>query len=271
MTSIRNVLLFYFLLHSSFLLAQNYNFQSLHVIKQTTTWIEVDKMQHLYTISEEHQLNKYDSKGNLLYQYNENSLGRISAVDVSNPFTILVYFDDYATIVLLDRTLSEIRRQDLSDLNIAQIQAIGIASDNNIWLFDNNTYTLKKIDAQNQVLQESPDLSMLITEAVAPTRLVEHNNRVYLNAPDAGVLVFDIFGNYAKSIDIFGIDYFQLFKGQLFFTENEKFKSYHLQSFEIHEIKLPTDSKNLLQVCIAQERLYIRYKDRVEILRIQKK
>lgn len=251
--------------------AQEYQFIPKKNIAKQTRWIEVDQMKHLYLIENDHSLLKYNTEGTLLYQYNENSLGQISYIDVSNPFRILVYYDDYATVVLLDRTLSELKRHDLSDLDIPQVQALATASDNNIWIFDNNSYTLKKVDNQNQTLVESPDLSLLLTETIDPNRLVEYNGRVYLNSPNLGILVFDVFGNYIKTIDVLDLDYFQLYEGQLFYVENNEFKSYHLLSFQTKKISIPTSEKKLQQVCIVQNFIYQRSTEEIQIFHLKRK
>ena len=251
--------------------AQEYTFKELKSIPKTSRWIEVDKMKQLYLIENAHTLLKYNSEGELLYQFNENSLGELSYIDVSNPFRILVYYNDYATVLFLDRTLSEIQRHDLSDLDIPEVRALGTASDNNIWIFDNNTYTLKKVNSQNKVVAESSDLSLLLTEALDPNRLIESNSRVYLNSPNLGILVFDVFGNYIKTIEILNLDYFQVYEEQIFYVEDKKFKTYHLLSFFTKEIKMPILGEKLEQLCIAQERLYIKHPNEIRIITLRKK
>jgi len=251
--------------------AQEYSFKELKSIPKTSRWMEVDKMKQLYLIEDAHTVLKYSPDGDLLYQFNENSLGEISYIDVSNPFRVLVYYNDYATVLFLDRTLSEIQRHDLSDLDIPEVRALGTASDNNVWLFDNNTYTLKKINSQNEVLAESPDLSLLLTDVLDPNRLIEANARVYLNSPNLGILVFDVFGNYIKTINLLNLDYFQVYEGQIFYVEDKKFKSYHLLSFLTKEIKMPVIEAKLEQLCIAQERLYIKYVNKIDVIVIKKK
>lgn len=257
-----------FSLHST---AQNYEFKPLKTIDKKVRWIEVDKMKFLYLIENEHTLLKYSPDGNLLYQFNENSLGEISYIDISNPFRILVYFQSYATVIILDRTLSESQRLDLSNLNLPQVQALGIASDNNIWLFDNNSYTLKKINAQNNTIAESTDLSLLLSDEIIPNRLIEYENKVYLNSPNLGILVFDNFGTYIKTIELLNLDYFQLYEGQLFYVEDKVFKNYHLFSFQTQNILLPIIEAKLEQLCIAQEYLYIKYANEIKIFSIIKK
>lgn len=256
---------------SSCLLAQSHDFKRIYRLERTAEQIQVDKMKQLYLLENAYSLSKYSPTGDFLYRYNENNLGEISFVDVSNPLRVMVYYDDYTTLVLLDRTLSEVQRHDLSELDLAQVQALGLASDNNIWLFDNNTYTLKKIDAQNQVLAESVDLSLLLTENITPTLLLEKAARVYLNAPDAGILVFDIFGNYIKTIEITGLDAFQVYDEQLFYVQDQELYSYHLKTFFTQKIELPILEKNLKQVYVNQNIIYLHYKNYVDIIGLKKK
>ncbi|MDC0230576.1 hypothetical protein OAK19_01285 [Aureispira] len=250
---------------------QDYNFSPIQTINKKVRWMEVDKMKQLYLIKDDHSLLKYDSDGKFICQFNENTLGEISFIDISNPFRILVYYNDYATVVFLDRTLSEIQRHDFSDLDIPQIQAICTASDNNIWLFDNNSYTLKKVNNQNDILLESADLNLLISEGLIPNRMIEFETKVYLNSPNIGILVFDVFGNYIKTLDIKELDFFQLYEGQIFYVKNKSFKTYHLLSFLTEEIKLPIIEEGLKQLCIAQERLYLRYSNDIKIVALEKK
>lgn len=271
--SINMPTLFFFVAILSFYnaAAQGYNFKPLPAIEQSARWMEVDKMKNLYLVLNDHTLLKYSPTGELLYRFNENTLGEITYVDISNPFRILVYYKDYTTIVFLDRTLSETRRHDLSTFDIPQVQALGTASDNNIWLFDNNTFTLKKISTQNQVIAESTDLNLLLSDDINPNRVIEFDSKVYMNAPNIGILVFDIFGTYIKTITLPDLDYFQLYEGQIFYVENKIFKVYNLFSFQTEEINLPVLEDNLQQVCIAQEHLYIKYADRINIFALSKK
>ena len=100
---------------------------------------------------------------------------------------------------------------------------------------------------------------------------MEYDNRVYLNAPDIGILVFDIFGNYIKAIDILGLDYFQLYENQLFYVEDETLQSYHLLSFFKQKIELPILKPHLQQLFISQELLYLNYQLNTEIYQLKKK
>lgn len=251
--------------------AQDYESKLLQNIEHQTRWMEVDKMKHLYLVQDEHTILKYSADGELLFRYNENNLGQISVLDVTNSFRILVYYEDFNTVVFLDRTLSEIQRFDLSDFEIWQTQAIGLASDNNLWIFDNNSYTVKKIDNSGEVITESDDLTLFLSKAPNPNRIIEFNDRLYLNSPNLGIIVFDLYGTYIKTIEIPDLDYFQLHNGQIFYIQDKSIKSYHLLSFLEKKINLTLTKPNLEQLCIAQERLYLKYPNKTSIFRLKEK
>lgn len=242
------------------------------VLEKAVQRLETDELQRLYLIQNDYELVQCDAKGTPLYTFNENTLGPISYIDVRNPFRILVYYDDYATAVFLDRTLSELQRYDLSQLNLPQIQALGMASDNNLWLYDNGTATLKKIDQSDQVLVESLELDLLLNIPLNPIRVLEANNQVYLHDPNIGIMVFDVFGAFIKTIRIpETVTYFQFQDEQLFYTQDNILYSYHPLSLLTQAIQLPILKENTQQVCINQQLLYVRYPNRVELFRLSKK
>ena len=249
-----------------------YQFKHLVTLSQKVQHLELDELQRLYLIQNDYELVLCDPKGTPLYTFNENTLGPITHIDARNPFRILVYYDDYATVVFLDRTLSELQRYDLSGLGLPQIQALGMASDNYLWIFDNDQYTLKKIDQSDEVLVESLELNLLFEEALDPIRVLEANNAVYLHDPQQGLLVFDLFGGYVKTIPLpESVTYFQWQNEQLLYTHQNTLHAYQPLSFLTQDIPLSIIKDDAQQVCVAQSLLYVRYPDRVEIFRLSKK
>lgn len=264
------ILLFCTILLQSVLNAQQDVLKAIE-IEQSTRFIEIDHMNQLYCVSGDYSIYKYNEEGELLYTFSENRLGQISQLDVSNPLRVLVYFSDFTTLIYLDRTLSEISRQDLSTIDFAQTQTIAQASDNNIWFFDNERYTLKKINEQNNVIFESNDLNLLLETDIYPVKLKEFDLQLYLNAPENGILVFDLFGNFIKTIGIQSLEYFQLLENQLFYLKDGRFKSYNLTSFKHTELNIPLPWDEALQVCIGQEKIYLRKRNKVSIYTYTKK
>ncbi len=70
-------------------------------------------------------------------EYKNVSLGKITRADIQNPLLIVLFYEQFNTIVLLDNQLNEIRRIDFGDHEDQLIvRAAGLASQNRLWLFD---------------------------------------------------------------------------------------------------------------------------------------
>ena len=81
---------------------------------------------------------------------------------------------------------------------------------------------------------------LLLNRRVAPNYLREHNQRVYVNDPAVGVLVFDVFGKYLKTLPITGVDRFHFSGPRLFyFSEDRGWESFHLETLFTRSLPVP--------------------------------
>lgn len=71
------------------------------------------------------------------WQYKNLSLGKISKVDLQNPLNIILFYDTFNTIILLDNQLNETKKINLSE-NTTPIlaTAIGLAFGNRLWIYN---------------------------------------------------------------------------------------------------------------------------------------
>jgi hypothetical protein len=85
----------------------------------------------------------FKKSNNTFFQYKNLSLGKITRVDLQNPLRILLFYQDFNTVVALDSQLSEIQKINLSE-NLPGITAtaVGVASQNCYWIFDMVTLQL---------------------------------------------------------------------------------------------------------------------------------
>lgn len=71
------------------------------------------------------------------WQYKNLVLGKITKVDFLNPLKILLFYEDFNTVIMLDNQLNEIQKINFSDNSAPlMIGAIGIASQNRLWIYD---------------------------------------------------------------------------------------------------------------------------------------
>jgi hypothetical protein len=176
---------------------------------------------------------------------------------------LTVYYPDFMVAVTLDRFLSPLTMYNFFDLGYQNISAAGSSSDGRLWFYDNLNFTLKKIDETGKVYREGQPLNVLIEEVINPNFIIERNNNVYVNDPKIGILVFDIFGSYNKTIPLKGLRKFQVYQDQIVYFDEGKLKSYNTFSFESKMITLP-DTSDVIQAVIEKERIVLLKKEKVE-------
>src|SRR5438552_190098 len=75
------------------------------VIKSRYDYFTADNLGNFYTVRED-ELIKYLPNGKMFARYSNLKLGSISAIDVTNPLKILLYYRDFQQIIFLDNQLS---------------------------------------------------------------------------------------------------------------------------------------------------------------------
>ena len=228
-------------------------------------FIAIDNFSNFYTATD-NTLLKFSPDGTYLYPFEEFKYGKIGQVDVTNPMKILVFCPDFMTVITLDKFLAPLTTYNFFELGYQNISAVTISNDGLLWFYDNTDFKLKKIDETGAIKLESPPLNTQLDAVPNPDFMVEKDNVVYLNDPAIGVMVFDIFGNYNKTVPIKGLKKFQVFQDQIIYFENNRLNSYGLVSLDFKSIQLP-DSTDLVMAAIQKNRMAVLKKDRVDFYR----
>ncbi len=221
------------------------------------TVLTSDKFGAAYIITPKKELVKFDPVYSRFVSYSVLKFGQPTHIDASNPLKVLLFFNDYDIVVFLDNTLSEKTVVRLQNLGVLQVDVVCLALDNNVWIYDELVFKLRKIDERLNLIRESDDLSLLFNRSIRPNFLLEADNRLFVNEPEVGIHVFDLFGVYSQTIPLKALDNFQAFKGQLVYFQNGQLLSYNLQTFDTRPIPLPQVAGKILDIHIQNERLLV--------------
>lgn len=225
--------------------------------------ISTDYLGNLYIISE-FRLSKYDMNGKPQYVYEDYSNGRITSIDVTDPMKVVVFYEDFMRVKVLDLTLSEMASYNFNEVGYSGISALAHSRDDDFWIFDNTSFLLKKIDENGETIYKSEKFNMLFTESVLPRQIIDYEDYVYINDPTNGIYVFDRFGTYQKKIPIIGADKIQIIQGVIIYFQNEVLRSYNIVDFREEQMSLP--SWVHASYCqLQKDRVYIVESDRVSI------
>lgn len=247
------------------------DYSLLYTLDISSPVFTTDQLRNVYTVTKTNEVIKYSPKGQIQFRYNNNTQGSLAFIDATDPFNLLLFYPDFRRVILLDRTLSETGAFDLFNLDVIDVPAVGISSDNNLWIYDDIKFILKKLDRSGNVVQESNNLSLVLGKTLSPNFILERNNGLYLNDPESGILVFDLFGNFTKTIEIKGLSQFQIIDQQLVYWQNEKLHVFNLKSLQTRslDLQLPQDAEQLVR--IEKDRLYVRTGPCLKIYQINTK
>lgn len=241
------------------------SFQLLYTVSVQSTYSTLDNLQNLYVANQDGQVLKYDNKGQQQFIYNNKRLGQVGKIDARNPFNILVYYPDFEVVVILDRTLSVISELNLFDLAILEPTGICLANDNNIWIFDQVSATLKKINQKGIVLFESRNLNQLTQKSINATFLIERENLLWLSDLKNGLFVFDTFGQLKQELAIYHLSQFQVINEQVVYWKDKQLFSLDLNFSKEQSIDLPIQSSAILSTAIQGNLVFITKKDSIDV------
>lgn len=79
----------------------------------------------------------FKMKNTEFVQYKNLALGKITKVDIQNPLRIILFYENFNIIISLDNQLNEIQKINFSEKSEGIVPtAIGISSQNNLWVFN---------------------------------------------------------------------------------------------------------------------------------------
>ena len=228
----------------------------LHTLPRTARYFTVDKLQQVYLVDEDNAVYKYSPDGKELFYYNNNTRGTLGYIDVTDPFNLLLFYPELQAIATLDRTLNETGVLPLFSAGIVNATAIGLAIDNNVWVYDQANFQLKKVGQDGQVLLASDNLSAQLIQAPQATQLTAQNNMLYLNCPGQGIFVFDNFGQFHQLLPYEKVEEVQLLDGKVVMYEPNQVRVYHLETLQAHTLRDTIPADSILQLRYQGNRYY---------------
>ena len=224
-----------------------------------------DNLGNFYLVGKD-EISKYDANGNVFNKFSIKAFGNIESIDVSNPMKILVFYKDFSKIVFLDNTLSLNGSMiDLEENMLNQSRLACYSYNDGIWVYDQQKFELLRLDKNLSVSNNTGNLNQLLGIDIVPDFLTEYNNCIYLNNPSTGILVFDVYGTYLKTIPLLHLRKFQISNQEILYIEDSAAVSYNLTTKEISRTFLPPNKYS--ECRRIKGLLYAKNEDYVDMLK----
>ncbi|MEO6905797.1 MAG: hypothetical protein ABI148_05505 [Ginsengibacter sp.] len=226
----------------------------------------VDNIGALYLITPENQLKKYNEKGDSVGVFNQvTQYGKLAYVNAENPWKTILFYQNFSTIVLLDKYLNVVASINLRKKNIFRVRAVTSSYDNNIWLYDEQDNKLKKIDDNGNVLSETVDFRLLFDSVPDPVKIIDRDGFVYLYDPQKGIYIFDYYGSFKSKLTFLNWTDMEVFGKIIYGFDKENLYKYTPPIPDVVAYQLPKELQNNTSVKTSNHKIYVLKNNRLTI------
>ncbi|GIV29463.1 MAG: hypothetical protein KatS3mg028_0529 [Bacteroidia bacterium] len=163
------------------------------VISVKAEKIYADNIGNLYTINDGTITKYFTNKQTKTFSI--KTFGTLQTVDITNPLRVLLYFSDFQRILFLDSQLSQNGDAiELPELGLEQCALVCTSFNNGFWAYNQANNELVRFSQMLEINVKTGNLKRILNTDIHPTFMTEHNGKLYLNSPETGILVFDIYG-----------------------------------------------------------------------------
>ncbi|MFZ1686357.1 MAG: hypothetical protein WAU70_02980 [Flavobacteriales bacterium] len=229
-----------------------------------------DELGNVYALRGD-ELELYNANGDLLQRNSLKTFGHIGTIDAYYSLKPMVFAPDQGQLAVLDNTLAvQGSVIDLPSSGFPQVTLVCASVQNGFWFFDQKELSLIRVDGQLRPLANTGRLDQLIGHAPMPVRMIERDNWLYVNDPANGILVFDLFGTYAKTIPIIGAKSFEVRGERILFFSEGGFNVFDMRDFSITDIANAGDP-DVLDVRMEHGTAYMRFLNALVIRELARK
>ncbi|MCC6937483.1 MAG: hypothetical protein IT226_04610 [Flavobacteriales bacterium] len=237
-----------------------------YVIEGTFDTFTTDELGNVYALQGD-ELRLFDARGRSWLRNSTKTFGRIGTIDAFYSLKPMLFAPEQGQIAMLDNTLSlQGSVINLPRKGFPQVVQACMSVQNCFWFFDQQEMALIRVDNQLRRLAHTGRLDQVLGFTVEPLDLQELDARLYVNAGRKGILVFDLFGTYMKTIGITGARCMQVRDNAILFMDGTGIHRYDMRSFAIVDIATTHPAEEIRALRAEGSRVYLLLADRIEVL-----
>lgn len=231
----KKLMLLFFIIWFSIASGQNQTLTSLKINSinfEGDAFLGYDPFGYFYTI-ENNVFSKIGAAD--AFEYKNISLGKITKVDLQNPLKIVLFYENFNTVVILDNQLNETQKINFSDSIIPMVvTAIGIASQNQLWIYNSMN---QQLGLYEYLKNEYKIIAVPFTETIK-YYVSDFNNFYWIDIKN-NWYVCDIFGKITSKGILPDFDSIEIInENQFIYSKNEILILQDLEKDKKSEIKI---------------------------------
>jgi len=227
--------------------------------------VSIDRYGMFYIADEEGNIFKYDSLGVLQVTFSTPKKADITLLEAWRNVNIFVFYRSFQEYVLLDRFLAPAPNMPLDGNAIGFARLATFSYDNNMWIVDEQDFSLKKYNMTFNKVDLYTPLDLLLDPTLYDMNYMrEYQNLLFINDKNSGILIFDNLGLYKTKIPIKGLPSIGFYNDEIYFQEGDNIRFINIYTYTERTEPLPSIG-NFAFVLYTKSRLYLFRNNSVEV------
>jgi len=229
------------------------------------TEVSIDRGAGIYYATFNGDIIKLDRQLENSLIFSPNNPNTATILEAWQGLRVFSFHKDLQQYRLINRNLSLHEDYNFPPSTVSFVEVATPSYDNNIWLFDQVDFSLKKIGiTANRLISRTPLDQLINPDNYEILFCKEYQNRLFLSTREHGILIFDNFGNYIKTFEYKGISFFNFWEDSMYFLQEDQLTIIGLYDEKISTRQLPNKSQWLF-VLIYKDGYYLFSKNSLEL------
>lgn len=211
-------------------------------------------------------ISKHDENSKLLNVYQDKG-GLIDFIDANNPLRIIAYSSVFATVYFFDSQLAMQSAVKLREAIGGNPLLVCNSSTASFWVYDQATTVLTSYNDQLQPQSQSQPINLTVPDFSAIKKMYETEKWLVLLTDNNKFLIFDVAGNYFKSIQAHAPLDFGINSEAIISLENAAIKLYGIKNNEASSLStvIPAECYGLK---FSNKKLFLANPMQINILKL---
>ncbi len=210
-----------------------------------------------------------DSSGKIVQRFSPRKPARIHLLEAWNGLRVLAFSRDFQSYFLLDRFLLSDGPVSLENDIGAYIRLLAPSQDGNLWVFDESSFQLKKINPANGNTIFSTPLDLVLSGKLHELSFMrEYQNQLYIADKLGQILVFDQTGTFRKKLPLENCSWFGFEGEELLMVQQGEIIRYHPFRLELRKEPLPQGLKDVSEFLRLNDKYWVLQKG--DLIRVEK-
>ena len=221
-------------------------------VSDTIVFATVDRPGDLYLVTTNGQIQKYDKDGKLLVVYKHKLVPTI--FEGRDGAKLFAYYRSEQQYDYLSPSFEPLNSYKIDPAFAIEPYLICTSGEHKLWVLDKADHSLKKVNVQKGEVEIEVQIdSTLIQNAESFITMREYYGFIFLLNPSRGIYIFNGMGRHIKTIDVKGIQTFNFFGEELYYSKGNKLTFVDLFNADSREVDLIQPAKITL---LTDERLF---------------